>query len=75
MYFKMGASFLMSVEENLDFGNRRSAENKSSKEEIIELLGLEKLLKKTIDIIWRTSTLLLGELSCLVQGFCSWMNR
>ena len=45
----------MSVEENLDFGNRRSAENKSSKEEIIELLGLEKLLKR------KPSTLSGGE--------------
>ena len=44
----------MSVEENLDFGRKRSNDKTSRKKEIIELLGSRAALtKKTINIIWR----------------------
>ena len=45
----------MSVEENLDFGRKRSNDKTSRKKEIIELLGLGQLLQR------KPSTLSGGE--------------
>ena len=61
----------MSVEENLDFGRKRSNDKTSRKKEIIELLGLGQLLQENHQHYpaVNVNVLRLDELSYQVQVF------